>query len=115
MGYHEVLVSILVGLKYLCISVVMIVSSACAGFLLLQLMMKISGKGENFMWGVIGKALKEKNISQVELATLTGISTGTVSDLKSGRIKRPSFELLEKIADVLDIDMNDFRKKYKKD
>ena len=45
-----------------------------------------------------------------ELANKAGISTGTLSDLKSGRLKKPSFELLEKIADVLEMDMNDFRK-----
>lgn len=45
----------------------------------------------------------------IELAEKAGISTGTLSDLKSGRLKNPSFKLLEKIADVLNIDMNEFR------
>ena len=31
-----------------------------------------------------------------ELANKASISTGTLSDLKSGRLKKPSFELLEK-------------------
>lgn len=44
-----------------------------------------------------------------ELANKASISTGILSDLKSGRLKKPSFELLEKIADVLEMDMNEFR------
>lgn len=62
------------------------------------------------MYKIIELRLKEKNMKPCELANKAGISTGTLSDLKSGRLKKPSFELLEKIADVLEMDMNDFRK-----
>src|SRR5699024_12354441 len=62
------------------------------------------------MYKIIELRLKEKNMKPRELANKAGISTGTLSDLKSGRLKKPSFELLEKIADVLEMDMNDFRK-----
>lgn len=62
------------------------------------------------MYKIIELRLKEKNMKPSELANKASISTGTLSDLKSGRLKKPSFELLEKIADVLEMDMNDFRK-----
>ena len=61
------------------------------------------------MWEVIEVYLMEQNMKPIELAEKAGISTGTLSDLKSGRLKNPSFKLLEKIADVLNIDMNEFR------
>ncbi|MEO5285969.1 helix-turn-helix transcriptional regulator [Limosilactobacillus allomucosae] len=67
------------------------------------------GTGGLTMWEVIEVYLLEQNMKPIELAEKAGISTGTLSDLKSGRLKNPSFKLLEKIADVLNIDMNEFR------
>lgn len=67
------------------------------------------GTGGLTMWEVIEVHLMEQNMKPIELAEKAGISTGTLSDLKSGRLKNPSFKLLEKIADVLNIDMNEFR------
>ena len=67
------------------------------------------GTGGLTMWEVIEVHLMEQNMKPLELAEKAGISTGTLSDLKSGRLKNPSFKLLEKVADVLNIDMNEFR------
>lgn len=67
------------------------------------------GTGGLTMWEVIEVHLMEQNMKPIELAEKAGISTGTLSDLKSGRLKNPSFKLLEKVADVLNIDMNEFR------
>lgn len=67
------------------------------------------GTGGLTMWEVIEVYLMEQNMKPIELAEKASISTGTLSDLKSGRLKNPSFKLLEKIADVLNIDMNEFR------
>ena len=67
------------------------------------------GTGGLTMWEVIEVYLMEQDMKPIELAEKAGISTGTLSDLKSGRLKNPSFKLLEKIADVLNIDMNEFR------
>ena len=67
------------------------------------------GTGGLTMWEVIEVHLMEQNMKPIELAEKAGISTGMLSDLKSGRLKNPSFKLLEKIADVLNIDMNEFR------
>lgn len=61
------------------------------------------------MWNEIEKLLKEKEITQYELAKKMGVSTGTITELKKGRIKKPSFELVKKIADALDVSMDRFR------
>jgi transcriptional regulator with XRE-family HTH domain len=50
-----------------------------------------------------------KNINQNQLAKKMGIRNGTLSDFKKGRIKNPSFKLMTKIADALDISLDEFR------
>ena len=61
------------------------------------------------MWNEIENILKEKGITQYELAKKMDVSTGTITELKKGRIKKPSFELIKKIADALDVSMDRFR------
>lgn len=63
------------------------------------------------MWKLVEKILKEKDITQYELAKRMGVSTGTITELKMGRIKKPSFELACKIADALEISLDDLRTK----
>ena len=63
------------------------------------------------MWDTIEKLLKEKNLNQEQLAKRMNVSSGTVSDFKKGRIKKPSFELMCKIADALEISLDVFREK----
>ncbi|HAM86065.1 MAG TPA: hypothetical protein DCP87_00615 [Lactobacillus sp.] len=67
------------------------------------------GTGGLTMWDIIEVHLMEQNMKPIELAEKKGISAETLRDLKSGRLKDPSFKLLEKIADVLRIDLNEFR------
>lgn len=55
------------------------------------------------------KANAFKNINQNQLAKKMGIRNGTLSDFKKGRIKNPSFKLMTKIADALDISLDEFR------
>ena len=43
------------------------------------------------MWNIIGKILKEKGLNQEQLAKRMKVHSGTVSDLKKSRIKKPSF------------------------
>ena len=62
------------------------------------------------MWQVIDKLLIEKNINQEQLAKRMHVHSSTVSDLKHGRIKKPSFELMCKIADALEVSLDAFRK-----
>ena len=63
------------------------------------------------MWETIEKLLKEKNLNQEHLAKRMNVSSGTVSDFKKGRIKKPSFELMCKIADALEVSLDVFREK----
>lgn len=63
------------------------------------------------MWNIIEKILKEKGLNQEQLAKRMKVHSGTVSDLKKGRIKKPSFELMCKIADALEVSLDVFRKK----
>ncbi|WP_434351067.1 helix-turn-helix transcriptional regulator [Trichococcus flocculiformis] len=63
------------------------------------------------MWNIIEKILKEKGLNQEQLAKRMKVHSGTVSDLKKGRIKKPSFELMCKIADALEISLDVFREK----
>lgn len=62
------------------------------------------------MWTQIEKLLKEKKINQEQLAKRMNITSGTITDLKKGRIKKPSFELACKIADALEISLDELRK-----
>ncbi len=61
------------------------------------------------MWELVEKILTEKNITQYELAKRMDVSTGTITELKMGRIKKTSFELACKIADALDINLDELR------
>ena len=63
------------------------------------------------MWNKIEKEMKKAGLSQEKLAKKMDVHSGTISDLKHGRNKKPSFELIEKIADALDISMDVFRNK----
>lgn len=65
------------------------------------------------MWNIVHRLLVEKELSQSDLAKKMNVSTGTITELKKGRIKKPSFELIEKIADALDVSMDIFRKSSK--
>lgn len=62
------------------------------------------------MWNKVEKLLKEKQINQAELSRRMNLHTSTITDLKKGRIKKPSFELACKIADALDVSLDDLRK-----
>ncbi|MED0681373.1 helix-turn-helix transcriptional regulator [Aneurinibacillus thermoaerophilus] len=48
--------------------------------------------------------LKERDISQRELARLTGLSLNTISHLCSDQVDRVYLSTLEKVCKVLDID-----------
>lgn len=61
------------------------------------------------MWDKINKLLIAKNMNQETLAKKSGVTSGTISDLKYGRIKKPSFELACKIADALEVGLEELR------
>lgn len=61
------------------------------------------------LWDVIDKLMKERNTNQNRLAKKMDISQSVLSELKRGNIKKPSFELMCKIADALEVSLDVFR------
>lgn len=61
------------------------------------------------MWLKIEEKMREKDFTQYKLAKKAGVGTNTISYLKSGRINKPSFELMCKIADALEVSLDDLR------
>ncbi|MBW4803763.1 helix-turn-helix domain-containing protein [Loigolactobacillus coryniformis] len=64
------------------------------------------------MWNKIQKILNERDMSVNELANKAGFKNNSIMyAFKHGRIKKPSFLLMEKIADALGVSMDEFRSK----
>lgn len=61
------------------------------------------------MWNKIEILLKEQKINQRQLAIKMNVHSSIITDLKKGRIKKPSFELMCKIADALEVSLDVFR------
>lgn len=62
------------------------------------------------MWKKIEREIKKRGLTQYRLSKMIGVSPSVLTDLKNGRNKKPSFELMEKIADALNVSMDVFRK-----
>lgn len=54
------------------------------------------------MYEIFEQLLQKKGISAYRVARETGISQASLSDWKSGKVKRPSIDKLQKIAEYLD-------------
>jgi len=50
---------------------------------------------------------KEKGYTFAKLSELSGISTGRLSDLASGKRNNPTMDTLIKLADVLDVSLDE--------
>ena len=59
----------------------------------------------------INERLKEKEMTEYRLAKKINVSTGHMTNLMTGNIKDPRFELVCKIADALEITVDELRKK----
>lgn len=62
------------------------------------------------MWETIEKHLKEKQMSIYELSNKAGINRQSIYALRDGKAQTLSLENAFKLADALDIDVNEFRK-----
>lgn len=62
------------------------------------------------MWEKIELELRKREMTIYQLTKLTGVSSSVMYEFKRGKIKKPSFELMEKIADALNVSMDVFRK-----
>lgn len=60
--------------------------------------------------------LKQRQLNINQLAKLMGLKSNAVLyEFKHGKIERPSFELMERIADALDVSMDIFRQNNTED
>lgn len=62
------------------------------------------------MWEKIELELRKRGMTIYQLTKLTGVSMSVMYEFRKGNIKKPSFELMEKIADALNVSMDVFRK-----
>ena len=67
------------------------------------------------LWNLIEDELKRQNMSIYELTLKAGLGKNnrTLYEFKYGNIKKPSFELMCKIADALNVSLDYFRKGVK--
>jgi len=63
----------------------------------------------NMLWFVIKKRMSDLKINQSELARRAKVNTTVISALKLGKIDKPSFELICKIADALELSLEELR------
>lgn len=63
------------------------------------------------MWKIVYKRMCNKELNQNQLAKKAGVNNTVISALKNGKIKKPSFELMCKIADALEISLDEFRER----
>lgn len=53
--------------------------------------------------------MKECGLNQSKLSKKMNVSSSVIAELKRGNIKKPSFELMCKIADALEVSLDEFR------
>lgn len=61
------------------------------------------------MWNRIKELMEERQLTMYALSKKAGINQSTLINLKAGRIKVVSFETICKIADALDVSLDEFR------
>ncbi|WP_429971300.1 helix-turn-helix domain-containing protein [Fructilactobacillus sp. Tb1] len=62
------------------------------------------------MWEKIQPLLDERMLNPKKLSEIMGLkNSSTIYDLKNGKIKKPSFDLMSKIAVALGVSLDEFR------
>ena len=69
----------------------------------------ISSIQEEYMWEIIERLLEERGLNKYQLARQAGLHQNSLIDLKMGRKKSLKFEDVVKIADALDVSLDEFR------
>lgn len=69
----------------------------------------------NMLWFIVEKQLKELNITQSELSRRSGLNTTVISAIKLDKIKKPSFSLICKLSEGLEMKLDDFKQINKED
>lgn len=62
------------------------------------------------IWNKIQRLLDKRNMTVWKLGKAMDVSDSVLRNLRDGKIKKPSFELMCKIADALDVSLDYFRK-----
>lgn len=62
------------------------------------------------IWNKIQRLLDKRNMTVWRLGKTMDVSDSVLRNLRDGKIKKPSFELICKIADALDVSLDYFRK-----
>lgn len=65
------------------------------------------------IWNKIQRILDKRNMTVWKLGKTMDVSDSVLRNLRDGKIKKPSFELMCKIADALDVSLDYFRKEWK--
>lgn len=66
------------------------------------------------IWDKIQKLLDKRNMTIWKLGKTMNVSDSVLRNLRDGKIKKPSFELMCKIADALNVSLDYFRDNNKK-
>lgn len=66
------------------------------------------------IWNEIQELLDKRNMTIWKLGKTMNVSDSVLRNLRDGKIKKPSFELMCKIADALNVSLDYFRDNNKK-
>lgn len=61
------------------------------------------------LWEKVNKLLKEKQMTRYALAKKAHVSYSVIHALEHGKIKKPSFDLACKLADALEVTVDELR------
>lgn len=62
-----------------------------------------------YMWEQLNRIMQERNLNGHQLSKMAGVNRSFFSDLKSGKVKYLSWPNMCKIADALEVSLDDFR------
>ena len=62
------------------------------------------------LWKNIERILAEKKLTVYKLCILAGVGTAQIYGLRDGRVKDLHFETVKKIADALDVSLDELAK-----
>lgn len=62
------------------------------------------------MWEQLNKIMQERNLNGSQLSKMAGVNRSFFSDLKTGKVKYLSWPNMCKIADALEVSLDEFRK-----
>lgn len=61
------------------------------------------------MWEQLNRIMQERNLNGNQLSKMSGVNRSFFSDLKSGKVKSLSLGRICKLADALEVSLDEFR------